>query len=69
MKFTKYKKNLTVDGDFVISYETRGAQINHTMRTVHPLAYYSATTSKHINYAADQLGYEVRKITIDGTEV
>tara|TARA_R110002167_G_scaffold78666_6_gene217490 strand:+ start:1796 stop:2005 length:210 start_codon:yes stop_codon:yes gene_type:complete len=69
MNFKKYKKNLTIDGDFVISYETKVAQINHVTGTVHVLGWYSSTTSKHINYAADQLGYEVKKSTIDGTEV
>jgi len=48
---TKYFQNLTIDGNNVISYTTKVAQIKGS--ELHQLGYWSATTQKHINYVAD----------------
>lgn len=53
-KFKKYGQNLSYDSGFVYSYGTKVAQI--VGKTLKPLGYWSVTTSKHINYAATQLG-------------
>jgi hypothetical protein len=56
-KFKKYKDNLSYDDKFIYSYNTKVAEINHKNKVVVPLGYWSVTTSKHINYAAKELGY------------
>jgi hypothetical protein len=56
-KFAKYKDNLSYDDKFIYSYKTKVAEINHKNKVVVPLGYWSVTTSKHINYAAKELGY------------
>lgn len=55
----KYKKNLKTDDKFIYSYNTKVAEIDHKNRVVKPLGYWSKTTSKHINFAAKELGYKV----------
>ena len=50
-----------VDGDFVYSYCTKVAKIDHVKRQVTPLGWWSVTTSKHINYAAKEMGMSVVK--------
>jgi hypothetical protein len=59
-KFDKYKDNLSVvrfDGaDWIQSYTTRVAKIDHDNGTAEVLGYWSQTTSKHINYACFELG-------------
>ncbi len=62
MTFKKYKKNLKMEGEFILSYNTKVAEINHQQKEVHVLGYWSMTTSKHINYAASELGYQVVKL-------
>lgn len=57
----RYKQNLKIDHQGVYSYNTKVAVINHANTTVEPLGWWSVTTSKHINYVADQLGYDVIK--------
>lgn len=58
----RYKDNLKVDADFVYSYNTKVAKINHRDKTITPLGYWSTTTSKHINYVAREYGYKVNKV-------
>jgi len=62
-KFPKYKENLTMVEDrgdkFIFSYETKVAVV--TSNYVRPLGYWSRTTTKHINYAAQQLDLPVMK--------
>ena len=58
-KFKKYRKNLMVDNDFVYSYCTKVATIDRKAMTVTPLGWWSVTTSKHINYAAKEMGMKV----------
>ena len=52
--FKKYKSNLSYDSKFIYSYGTKVANIKG--KTVEKLGYWSTTTSKHINYAAKELG-------------
>lgn len=48
-------------GDYVKSYDTLVALIDHSNKTLTELGWWSATTSKHINYVAQQLGYKVNR--------
>ncbi len=56
----KYKQSLHVDGNKVYSYDTHVATINGS--TLEVLGYWSATTSKHINYVAKEYGLTVVKV-------
>ena len=58
-KMDKYKENLLVSDDFVFCYLTKVAEIDHINRIVNPLGWWSATTSKHINYVARSYNYKV----------
>ena len=65
-KQQKYFDNLTVKGTDVISYVTKVAEIDHGNKQVIKLEWEtsngrssSPTTSKHINYVASELDYEV----------
>lgn len=64
-QFKRYKQNLRVvnwDGaDYVMSYSTRVAKIDYETNTLNQLGYWSVTTQKHINYAADQLGLTLNR--------
>ena len=60
-KLDRYKENLLVSDNHVFSYLTKVAKINHITREVKPLGYWSVTTSKHINYVANEYGYKVVK--------
>ena len=60
-KLDRYKENLLVSDNHVFSYLTKVANINHITREVKPLGYWSVTTSKHINYVANEYGYKVVK--------
>tara|TARA_R100000329_G_scaffold145357_1_gene130814 strand:- start:788 stop:982 length:195 start_codon:yes stop_codon:yes gene_type:complete len=61
-QFDKYKQNLRVINNYVYSYETKVAEIDHETRTIKPLGWWSMTTSKHINYVGSEYGYEVQKV-------
>ena len=52
-KLKRYKENLRIDGDRVISYSTHVATINGN--TLRILGYWSKTTTKHVNYVAAEL--------------
>ena len=66
MRFEKYKQNLRQEGNYIVSYDTKVAEIingklykldwNVGGKTSRP------TTSKHINYAAKELGLEIHKL-------
>jgi hypothetical protein len=60
-KLRKYTENLRVDNDYIYSYDTKVATIDHEKREVTPLGWWSVTTSKHINYAAKEMGMRVVK--------
>ena len=53
-KLNRYKENLRIDGDRVISYSTHVATIDGN--TLRELGKWSRTTSKHVNYVAAELG-------------
>lgn len=59
MTFSKYKVNLRQEGNFIISYTTKVAEIKGD--ELHQLGYWSVTTQKHINYAAKELGLTLIK--------
>ena len=59
--FDKYKKNLKIEGNFIMSYNTPVAMIFWGKEIVVD-KFYSSTTSKHINYAGEKLGLNVVKI-------
>ena len=61
-QFDKYKQNLRATDNYIYSYETKVAEINHETRTIKPLGWWSMTTSKHINYVGSEYGYEVQKV-------
>ena len=55
MNLSKYKQNLKIEGNKVISYQTHVATISHAEGTLTQLGYWSMTTQKHINYVAKEL--------------
>lgn len=62
--FDRYKQNLKQVGNDIISYDTVVAEIKdnklHLMKWHVPgVGSHSATTSKHINYVAQQLNLEI----------
>jgi len=61
----KYFKNLHVIGNFIYSYNTKVAKINWIQEKVVLLGYWSATTTKHINYVAKELKF---LISLDTTK-
>lgn len=57
MNFTKYKQNLRQDGVSIISYTTKVAEIKDGKLV--QLGWWSVTTQKHINYAANELNLKL----------
>lgn len=55
----KYKQNLRVEGNKVISYTTHVATIEGDKLI--QLGYWSQTTQKHINYVAKELNLKLIK--------
>jgi hypothetical protein len=45
-------------GDFIYSYNTKVAKVDRKNKVVIPLGFWSPTTTKHINFAAKELGYK-----------
>ena len=58
-KFAKYQKNLYITDEFVYSYNTKVAKIVPPFLIVNK--YYSKTKTKHINYIAKQLNYQIKQ--------
>ena len=58
-KMNKYKENLLVSDEAIFSYLTKVAIIDHINRIVTPLGWWSVTTSKHINFVANEYNYKV----------
>ena len=52
-KLSKYKQNLSIQGNQVWSYTTHVATIAEGK--LYQLGYWSQTTQKHINYVAKEL--------------
>ena len=55
--FDRYKQNLKQFGNDIYSYDTRVATIEGN--TLKQLGWWSVTTQKHINYAAQQLNLKI----------
>lgn len=61
-KFEKYKQNLQLVNDTKLySYTTNVAIVEGDKLIVQAPFWWSATTSKHINYAASELSLEIIK--------
>lgn len=58
---SKYKQNLEVDHEYIYSYKTKVGVFDHAKRKIYAGKFWSATTSKHINYVASEYGYEVER--------
>jgi len=56
-KFNKYKQNLTFISPSLISYTTKVAEVRDGKLV--QLGWWSVTTQKHINYAANELNLEL----------
>ena len=54
--FDKYKVNLRLNGVKLYSYTTHVATVDGDKLVVLSPGWWSVTTSKHINYAASELG-------------
>lgn len=59
MNLSRYKQNLRIEGNKVISYVTHVATIEGG--ELHQLGYWSMTTQKHINYVAKELNLILKK--------
>ena len=59
MQLKRYKQNLRIDGNRVISYVTHVATIDGGK--LRQLGWWSVTTQKHINYVARELNLELIK--------
>lgn len=59
-KFPLYKQNLSKIGNTILSYHTHVATIDNNKLIVP--SYWSKTTTKHINYIAQQLGLQIIKL-------
>ena len=59
MNLSKYKQNLRIENNKVISYTTHVATINQD--NLIQLGYWSMTTQKHINYVAKELNLNLIK--------
>ena len=57
--FEKYKQNLRQDGNSIVSYTTKVAEIKGNQ--LHQLGWWSQTTQKHINYVANELNLKLIK--------
>tara|TARA_R110000803_G_scaffold86991_2_gene153551 strand:- start:228 stop:398 length:171 start_codon:yes stop_codon:yes gene_type:complete len=55
----KYKQNLKIEGNQVLSYSTHVATIEG--ENLMQLGWYSVTTQKHINYIANELNLNLIK--------
>lgn len=58
MELERYTKNLKLDGEKVMSYNTHVATVDYSQKKVFIHGWWSATTAKHINYVAKKLGYQ-----------
>jgi hypothetical protein len=56
------KPNVRTDNKFIYSYDTNVATIDHDQKQVIVKNWYSVTTSKHINYIANLLNYNTKKL-------
>ncbi len=59
MNLKRYKQNLRIEGNKVISYTTNVAKIEG--QNLIQLGWWSVTTQKHINYVAKELNLNLIK--------
>ena len=59
MNLKRYKQNLRIEGNKVISYTTNVAKIEN--QNLIQLGWWSVTTQKHINYVAKELNLNLIK--------
>ncbi len=63
MTLTKYQQNLRSDDDKVFSYNTHVATVNgDKLEVFKKYAHYSATTTKHINYVAQEFNLKIIEV-------
>ena len=58
-KMPRYKENLLVSDDYIFSYLTKVAVIDHENREILVDTWFSSTTSKHIFYVGREYNYKV----------
>ncbi len=68
MNFDKYKANLHIDGNKVISYNTEVGVIDWARRECKVDRWWSRTTTKHINYACTELGLTIVGVSADNDQ-
>jgi len=68
-KFNKYKTNCSIVNsngkDYVKSYDTLVAEIDYVNKKVIEIGKWSSTTTKHVNYASRELGFELVKYKLN----
>jgi hypothetical protein len=66
-RLAKYQKNLAIveenGQDYIRSYETLVGKIDKENKQIIELGKWSATTTRHINYVADVLSFEIMPYT------
>jgi len=60
MNFKRYKTNLTYDREWVYSYNTPVGRISNDLLLICD-RFWNATTTKHLHYAARELGLKLIK--------
>lgn len=60
---SRYKRNLAINGNKILSYGTHVATINFAEKTITRHGFWSSTTSKHINYVGKYWNLIVLKET------
>lgn len=65
MNFAKYKPNLHIDGNKIISYNTVVGVIDWARNECIVEKFWSKTTTKHINYACTELGLTIVSVSAD----
>ena len=66
MKFKRYTQNLSYEHPYIISYTTKVAKVCGDY--VKELGYWSVTTRKHVNYAANELNKDLIYYNQEGGE-
>ena len=68
-RFDRYRENLKIEGNYILSYDTKVARIDQERQELIELGNYSRTTSKHVAYAAEELNKKLVKfVSIASTE-
>jgi len=56
----KYKQNLRIWNGQIYSYNKKVAVVSEKDATVYVLGWWSKTTTRHINYVANLIGYKTK---------